>query len=1391
MYLHLSDTRLPLKTGAVIETGTNGRIIVDKCIGSGGFALMYLAHREGSNRYLALKELFPRQLENVIIRRSDEGRICLIDPVTGMETPGTLRLWKELTGYFDREAQLTRRAGTVYDTQGNRASQNHPDVLQVDGPFRDSVGNFYLAIDTFQGGSLQDLIESGFIRGEDGEVVSNKYLKEILDILAETAIRLSALHEQGLWHLDLSPYNIYVVPSAGQTKQVPYIIDYGSAYDWKNPEEKLSHRYTCNPYSPPEVLALAQLQDQFCGYAPDASSDTYGLAAILFYAVTGKVFSSEHRMHRADWTEKLRREFAEGLPSHLGADAFVNALAEFCDRGLRVSQRSRYTTATAMHKALLQLSDRYREYGNMLPSEEDDELMSYMVLEKYPLYRYRGSDGNSHVLCLGSGVFVRRMILSLISCGQMIGSRLYIHVVSNQPQSALTEELLSAAPMLREYSNLTGSVKHEYVTFRYTQVGDILDPGTCREILDLHAEARYFLVSLGSNSANLEAVELYAQALAQRPNPGGAKMIINYYCSEDAANSSHGFKAPENLPKWLETDAFGNNLSSYSKVIRTLGLRTIRLAHMYNKQYNPNISLEESARAVASDSYNQRSSCAAALHLKYKLASIGITSSISSNKQPILAAWQKYLRENGIGALLELEHRRWMMYMISDGYLLSTPEEREMYGFEMVENAFNDSWKCKKKKRHHCLVPCSSDGLVLKHTDFLKYTTQEQIDHAPFDELDRVSLTVHAHAGRKCRFHAVANCFADIGDKLNDHRTMARNALDTPGTVAAPYDAARELLEKAQDLICTAAKKRSYKTDHGLLAELEHAFGQCGINISRELTGLRQSLAVFQEYASFKDYKIFDVAMIRNLPWILYAGNEGTVIKLRGRTIADNITGPMILDPQRLIFFGEEPHREWDDFLRRHGNRGKITYSPHCGTTRKEIAEDLKRLIGQQKGKCVIDITGADERMISAATDAADGDRSVSLVRSTPDGTLENIDRFITAPVYTLNTSISANEIFSLYGASEKPPASRYMEHLESNIDALWQFYREFRRDWVMVTAFFANRATGSSELWLRDIRIEQDTTWLPYTWRISWPQWNMLELQAVFDNLTEAGLIREFSAKPDSGIGMFLSFRYPRINPGCSDDRIRKALDIFFKERLPVIFSPLHCSVKFCPESGYAVDISSGCWVNIQDYRSRDFPDRRQGCDGTRRYAYAAVLPALRRLEELQLIANLEADVPAGNGTVRISFSYVIPAVKDCLSIAGNILELYIWTEARRTHYFDHAQANFSFSWKEGVSNELDVVLTKGLTSLIISAKTSRFNKEHLYEIKYLTERFSLNSRSVIVYSSGQAYEDGHLSDNLLPVKERARAMGIWLIDLNELEAQNISLGDRLVRIADGSAPL
>jgi hypothetical protein len=484
--------------------------------------------------------------------------------------------------------------------------------------------------------------------------------------------------------------------------------------------------------------------------------------------------------------------------------------------------------------------------------------MSYMVLEKYPLYRYRSGDGHIHVLCLGSGVFVRRMILSLISCGQLSGSRLYIHVVSAEPEEHLQAHLRSAAPALALYSNPGAPAGREYVTFSYHRVRDVLDETVCQEVLARHADCRYILVSLGSNRSNIDAARLYAARLAMLPDGPDRQTVLNYYCSEDAANNIYAGLDRQSLPKWLEVDAFGANLSAYSDVIRTLGLRSLKLAHLYNKLDDPRISLAESARQLATDEYSQRSSCAAALHLKYKLASVGINPAPSTTRRAIIGAYQKVLSGSRFGTLLELEHRRWMMYMIADGYRAPTTVQLERYGFERVDNSFNAAWKCKSKRLHPCLVPCDADSIRLQNDDWTACATAKAIEDSAFDPLDKISLTLHMLARKKCcrilESGDIARLFQQIAARLANARLDAEE--DPQRSVdAIPFDALGAALNKVRSSILLETEKLHYTDDCGQLQELLELFGKWDINIEAEITALRQTLSVFTEYTARRDYK--------------------------------------------------------------------------------------------------------------------------------------------------------------------------------------------------------------------------------------------------------------------------------------------------------------------------------------------------------------------------------------------------------------------------------------------------------------------------------------------------------------------------------------------------------
>ena len=362
MYYNSSDIRTPLCDRSIVQFDSGNRYVIVKYIGCGGYSLVYLARKEGSSAYVVIKELFPRNIDNAIIERRADGKITIRNPLTDPEEADDRDAWNELNAYFQREALLTRKAGIVYSAAGKEEQQNNADVLKVEGPLYDIHGNYYLLIDTFQGEPLRSYIERGFVKNPDGEILSNQNIYGVLDILIKTSLRLSALHENAqMYHLDLSCDNIYLVKTAGGTALNPYIIDYGSAYCYEDPNEHIGHRFTCNPHSSPEVLALAQLQDESTGYSPDRSSDTYSLASILFYAATGKLFTPEMRTFSSGWKEQLCREYSANIPGMASEYLFSSELASFFEKGLAAAQRDRYTSCEQFIRELRQLKRKYKE----------------------------------------------------------------------------------------------------------------------------------------------------------------------------------------------------------------------------------------------------------------------------------------------------------------------------------------------------------------------------------------------------------------------------------------------------------------------------------------------------------------------------------------------------------------------------------------------------------------------------------------------------------------------------------------------------------------------------------------------------------------------------------------------------------------------------------------------------------------------------------------------------------------------------------------------------------------------------------------------------------------------------------------------------------------------
>ncbi len=1408
MNFDLTDDRTRLSNGTVVKT-QSGNYIIDEYIACGGSALMYIAHLEGSSRYVALKELYPRSVENGIVRRGEDGRIVVLDPIRGEVISEGMP--DELVAYLRREAALTRRAASVYGRLGGVDTQNNPDVLNVSGPFKDERGNYYLAVDTAQGQSLDDFITQGFIRDSDGEVIANGNFDELLRILRDTAQILSRLHgDNKMLHLDLSPNNIYLIRSNGGTRLMPRIIDFGSAFDLADERERTDHRFTRNPYSAPEIMALAEFNDHGAGYEEGTYSDTYAVASILFYAVTGTVYSVKLRFDRS-WTRKLYNEYSPGWADSR-EETFANLLIAFFNKALSPDVTERYTTATELYRALSRLIRERRTTGNLLRHVEPDELMSYALLEKHPLYRYKADDGDLHILCLGSGVFVKRMILSSISCGQMIGPRLYIHVVSAESEDRFKNELLKTAPLLEDYSNLTGKMNngHEYVTFTYRQVENLLDPDMCDEVAKQYCASRYIVISLGSNNRNSTLADMYASCLALHVK-SGKDTLIHYYLSEDAARNIRSDSGQESeLPEWIHLIPFGDDVTEYLPVVRELGHRTLRMSYLYDKLSDPYASLEKTARNFAGDKYGQRSSCAAALHAKYKLESLGINSSPSTNHRAIIPAYLSAARGPRRGELLELEHRRWIMYMAADGYRFPTLNEINGYAFLDSKWGFNGAFKSTNLKLHHCLVPCSTAGVCLPDArqEWDRYESFSQIDETAYDELDKMSLKVHLLA--KKRISNLTTGRILLGDMENTFLSQielkSTVAEEDIGEAAGEYgtDAPVEQLDKLRwqyESVYSSLKSMVESKSLPQRAEvsrlisevksLEEAFSRCGMDASEGRRRVLNDLAIYDEFTKYRDYKRPDETIVDNLLWLLFADEDLTMIKLGSKQLVSNIAGPLIMEPKRLIYYGLERNDNLTRFLRAHGNNGDIRFVPSGSLWANDVLKELTRLRAGFPSGCVIDVTGGDERHIVAATQLALSDSTVALVRRDENtGCMENVRNYPRAEIYRLNAAISAAEAFALYGVEEIVPEQQgknYMERLSCATDALWKVYRKFQDDWTMITAFFYGRGSGTPELKFRFDPAAKDMTWRRYYTTVDRQIWDRLEIGTCFAKMEEAGFIRDLNVSSKGRLGLNVSLEYMGNAPEQKNDYVLKSLNMFFSKKVWCAIAPYRINISDDSAGIQYINVESGSCVEIYDQKGIDFADKRlQSESGEKRYKYADVIPALKRIEELGLIYDLSVGNDLTNTPISIRFNYSELAVKNCLMTAGNILEFYAWNAAVQTGYFDDCRANFSFRWKENVRNELDLILTKGLTTLVVSCKTAKFKKDHLNEIKDLTERFSLNSKAVILYSSTKAVgEDRHLTSDIQSIKNRAKAMGIYLIDLNDVGDEN--LGQIFVDIADG----
>ncbi|MCC8028211.1 MAG: serine/threonine protein kinase, partial [Lachnospiraceae bacterium] len=259
------------------NTILRGRYLVGNVIGQGGFGITYVGFDLVLEMKVAVKEYYPSATASRTANHSS--RIQWDTRDEGEQMKGIER--------FVKEAQKMAKLDAV------------PSIVRVWDVFQENE-TAYIVMDFVEGVTLkQYLSEYGVMQWADCFAL----LEPILESLA-------VMHDRGFIHRDISPDNIMVQPDG-----TARLLDMGAAVDVRATQGQASMAVAKKNFSAPEQYTQTA--------ALGSWSDVYGMAATMYYCLTGKVIPEA--MERSFNKVPIRFPAEHPLPSHAAA-ALTRAL---------------------------------------------------------------------------------------------------------------------------------------------------------------------------------------------------------------------------------------------------------------------------------------------------------------------------------------------------------------------------------------------------------------------------------------------------------------------------------------------------------------------------------------------------------------------------------------------------------------------------------------------------------------------------------------------------------------------------------------------------------------------------------------------------------------------------------------------------------------------------------------------------------------------------------------------------------------------------------------------------------------------------------------------------------------------------------------------------------
>ena len=218
----------------------DGKYIIDKKIGEGGFGITYRALQSGLNRTVCIKEYF---LSGRCVRATHARTVCVQD--------SSESIFEKYRQSFVKEAKML-------------ATLHHPNIVEVIDVF-DENNTSYMVMNFIEGKSVLDIVNS---RGR-------LPYPEVVNYIAQIANAVGYIHERHILHRDIKPDNIMVT---ADYKAI--LIDFGSARDFEQDKTQVHTSILTPGYAPTEQYTAKSRKGSY--------TDIYAIGATMYFMLTGQ-----------------------------------------------------------------------------------------------------------------------------------------------------------------------------------------------------------------------------------------------------------------------------------------------------------------------------------------------------------------------------------------------------------------------------------------------------------------------------------------------------------------------------------------------------------------------------------------------------------------------------------------------------------------------------------------------------------------------------------------------------------------------------------------------------------------------------------------------------------------------------------------------------------------------------------------------------------------------------------------------------------------------------------------------------------------------------------------------------------------------------------------------